>query len=69
MGVDVSTYKIIRFYADESVPSEVIEHGLTLQEAQTHCNDPETSSSTATDESAVARTLEFGPWFDGYDEE
>lgn len=47
------TYKIIRFYRARR-PSEVIQTGLTLAEAQAHCRRDDTQ----------------GPgWFDGYDEE
>jgi hypothetical protein len=55
----MKTYKIIRFYRD-SDKREVIETGLTYEEAMDHCNDPDTSNS------------EEG-WFDGkeveYDDE
>lgn len=63
------TYKIVRFYQNPDTPSEVITTGLTLEQAQEHCNDPETSSRTATGEHAVARTKQYGSWFDGYEEE
>lgn len=50
------TYKIIRYYApDMKRDNEVISIGLTLEEAQEHCNDPDTH--------------EKGKWFDGYVEE
>jgi hypothetical protein len=62
------TYTVRRFFA-EGHPAEVIATGLTLDEAQAHCRDEETNSRTATSESAKSRTAEFGPWFDGYDEE
>jgi hypothetical protein len=65
----MATYKIVRFFQDGNVPSEVIVRGLTLEQAQAHCQDPETSSSTATGEAAQRRTEQFGPWFDGYEEE
>ena len=65
----MSTYAVTRMFFDESVPSETIETGLTLEEAQAHCQDPETSSSTATSAEAVALTEAVGPWFDGYEEE
>ena len=42
----MTTYKIIRFFQEED--NKIIDTGLTLEEAQKHCNDPETSSSTAT---------------------
>ena len=50
------TYKIVRFYAPHrNQPNETVRTGLTLEEAQEHCSDPETHLK--------------GEWFDGYDEE
>jgi hypothetical protein len=43
------TFKIVRFRFQGD--NEVIETGLTLEEAQSHCEDPETSGDG---------------WFDGY---
>ncbi len=51
-------YKIVRFYyPDQKRDSENVEGmgGLTLEEAQEHCNDPD--------------TREEGVYFDGYTEE
>ncbi|MDR5726253.1 MAG: hypothetical protein RB191_02170 [Terriglobia bacterium] len=64
----MTTYKIVRSFRNGN-PAETIETGLTLEEAQAHCRDPETSSRTATGADAVRRTEKCGPWFDGYDEE
>jgi hypothetical protein len=61
-------YRIVRFYKDAGIRSRVIRRGLTLEEAQAHCGDPETSSSTATNPTAKARTRKVGAWFDGYEE-
>ena len=61
------TYKIIRFYFDKS--SEVINTGLTLEEAQKWCRDPETSSRTCKSPEGLERTAKHGNWFDGYDQE
>ena len=47
----MNMYKIVRFYRDDDKPTEVIVRGLTLAQAQAHCNRTDTS----------------GPgWFDGY---
>lgn len=46
------TYKIVRFFFD--APTEVIKTGVSLKEAQAHCNDPATSGEG---------------WFDGYFQE
>jgi hypothetical protein len=69
MNDDEPTYTITRFYQDESIERETIATGLTLEEAREHCNDPETSSTTATSTEAALRTEVCGPWFDGYGEE
>lgn len=63
----MTTYCVRRFYMNHE--TETIKRGLTLDEAQEHCSDPETSSETATSPEARERTEKFGPWFDGYAEE
>ena len=60
------SYKIIRFFFNGG--KRVIKRGLTLEQAQAHCNDPETSSSTCKLAANRRRTKQRGPWFDGYDE-
>jgi len=65
----MTTYNIERFYLDRDKDTEVVKTGLSLQEAQAHCRDPETSSSTATTPEALARTQAHGFWFDGCEEE
>ena len=64
----MSTYRIVRHYQQDH-ESEVIVRGLTLEQAQAHCNDPETSSRTATEPAGLERTERMGQWFDGYTEE
>lgn len=59
------TYKVIRHFQD-SGRKFIIKTGLTLELAQAHCSDPETSSSTCTKEAGKRRTRRSGPWFDGY---
>ena len=63
------TYRIVRMYFERDASSRTIERGLTLEQARTHCNDPETSSSTCTSKTGKARTKRRGPWFDGYEVE
>lgn len=59
-------YKIVRMFFRGG--KRTIASGLTLAEAQRHCHDPETSSTTATSYRARKMTEERGPWFDGYEE-
>jgi len=58
-------YKIVRMYFKGG--KRTIETGLTLEQAQAHCRDPETSSRTCTKSAGRKRTKERGPWFDGYE--
>lgn len=59
-------YKIVRMFRDGH-PSKVIRRGLTLKQAQRHCSDKETSSSTCTTAEGKALTETCGPWFDGFE--
>lgn len=59
-------YSIVRHYFTKG--HRVIRRGLSLEEAQRHCGNPETSSSTCKSASAKAITRRNGPWFDGYTE-
>ena len=61
-------YKVIRNYMNCWPNHRTIKTGLTLEEAQTHCNDPETSSKTCTSSVGRRRTRNLGLWFDGYTE-
>ena len=74
-------YKIVRHYYGKpyhepyhgepghvSASKRTIKSGLTLEQAQAHCGDPETSSSTCTSAAGRRRTRERGEWFDGYSE-
>ena len=60
-------FYVVRFYQNPTIHSRVLETGLTLAEAQAHCSDPESSSSTATGAKARRITRRVGEWFDGYD--
>jgi hypothetical protein len=64
----MARYKVIRHFKDSGRKFE-IKTGLTLAQAQAHCNDPETSSSTCTSAAGKQRTRRSGPWFDSYTEE
>jgi len=61
-------YKIVRLYLNPDIPKRTIKSWVTLEEAQKHCENPETSSKTCTSYAARKRTERFGPWFDGYEE-
>lgn len=63
------TYRIVRMYFERPGRNRTIARGLTLDEAQAHCKDPETSSRTCTKYENRKRTERRGPWFDGYDRE
>lgn len=63
MAEKPQTYRIVRFY--EHGDRRVTHNSLSLEEAQTHCNNPETSSATATDPYIDDK----GHWFDGYEKE
>lgn len=60
-------YKVVCYYRD-SRRKRTVETGLTLEQAQKICSDPETSSSTATSAAAKRRTRRNGEWFYGYTE-
>lgn len=59
----MDTYKIVRFFQGRK---RTIDTGLSLDQVQAHCNDPETSSTTCTNKAGLARTRKHGDWFDGY---
>lgn len=61
-------YKVIRFYFNRPGYRRTIIARCTLAEAKRHCNDPETSSSTAKGAAARRRTRRVGRWFDGWEE-
>ena len=64
---DSTRYKVIRMYFKGG--RRTILSGLTLEQAQAHCQNPETSSSTCTKSAGKARTRRMGAWFDGYSED
>ena len=63
-------YRIVRFFFKHPAGTvrRAIKSGLTLEEAQAHCRNPETSSSTCTTAERIRYTERVGPWFDGYEE-
>jgi hypothetical protein len=63
----METYRIVRLYFKGG--KRTINTGMTLDQAQAHCQDPETSSRTAIKSVGRERTRAHGPWFDGYEEE
>ena len=65
----MKTYRIVRMYQNPALLSEWIDTGLTLEEAEEHCKDPQASSKTAIGPTLTDLTQLFGEWFDGYEEE
>lgn len=63
------TYRIVRLFQKGEPQRRGLPTGLTLEQAQAHCKQPETSSSTCTSSEGKRRTRQRGPWFDGYEEE
>lgn len=63
----METYKVVRMYYKGG--KRTIKTGLSLEEAQAHCEDPETSSTTCRKWVNRRRTKKFGMWFDGYTSE
>ena len=63
------TYKVQRVYCDHPGVKRTLKRGLTLEQAQAHCSDPETRSSTCTLAVNRRRTAKYGPWCDRYTEE
>lgn len=57
-------YDIVRYF--RSGRKRVVRRCVTLEEAQAHCRDPETSWRTCTGAAGRARTRRCGGWFDGY---
>ena len=58
----MTTFKIVRMTADENHPErhKVVKRGLTLEEAQAHCQDPDTRGGDYDEGTA---------WFDAYTED
>lgn len=54
------TYKIVRFFFSDLKPREIVQTGLTLEEAHAYCNREDTKGGSTEDGTA---------WFDGYEEE
>lgn len=48
----MDTYKIVRIFRDMHKENIVIETGMSLEDAQAHCQDPDTCKE--------------GVWFDSY---
>ena len=65
----MNTYRIVRLHKDDNRNRPCLRQGLTLEEAQEHCRDPETSSSTCEEEEGKEYTERHGAWFDAYEEE
>ena len=63
----MTKYRIVRMFFKGGKRAVNGMGGLTLEQAQEYCRDPETSSKTCTGYIGRKRTRERGPWFDGYE--
>ena len=63
------SYKIVRMFFSDDVPTKTVKIGMSLEKAQSHCRDKETSSSTCSGITGGECTEKYGKWFDGYEEE
>lgn len=61
-------YDIIRMFFSDDYDTFVVKRNVTLEEAQAHCSDPETSSRSGTSDWVKAYTEKYGDWFDGYEQ-
>lgn len=61
-------YRVMILFRDHD-RTRTLATGLTEQEAQEMCRQPEGSSKTAVSPTAKARTAKWGPWFYAYDED
>jgi len=59
-------YKVVRTYFNRPRVGRTIIERCTLAEAQEHCENPETSSSTCRSSAKKSITQRNGPWFDCY---
>lgn len=70
---DEPLYNIVRFASNDNgfVSRRIVKRGVTLEEAQAHCKDPETSSSTCKGSRGKKRAWNLGKggrWFDGFEQ-
>ena len=61
------SYKVVRKFFKGA--KYTLHTGLTLEEAQELCRDPESSSETCQKSVNRRRTRVHGPWFNSYSEE
>lgn len=57
------TYRIVRHYEDSRVAKRTLEEGVSLEDAQAHCNDPATSGEETVSVNGQSIRTRF---FDGY---
>ena len=64
-----TTYKVVRMYLNGKHRSRAVTTGLTIEEAQAICRDPESSSKTCVKYTNRVRTRNRGAWFCGFEAE
>ena len=60
-----TTYKIVRFYQSSKQRDTILKTGLSLEDAKSHCQSDEASSTTCSEDKAYQLRTK-GAWFEGY---
>ena len=64
----MTKYKIVRQFFNTN-RKLTVKTNVSLKEAQAHCHNPQTSSTTCTDKNGKERTKRYGRWFDQFTEQ
>lgn len=66
--VITKTYDVRCYFKDDHTPSRIVETGLSREQAEAICQDPDNNSKTTTTSEGKAVTRKYGEWFFGFTE-